>query len=304
MRTSSYIVALAATLLLSGCGSDNSDNSTPSNTNTPSVSTPSEDTNTTPVVSMPSEDTNTTTMVSTSAQKLARTALVTTTPILTDRNIAAMIHASTSLTAPQLRVLYSTSKECSTDGTRDVVLETTSTATITYHDCDMGDGVVINGGATLTDIVASGTTLSSATIKLDVTSTSNAITNVTDLTMDFVSNGSKEAYTTTMNGTISTTATSYSAEVQYTDYTVTSTASTVSIDGTVAINNTPDSCGSNGTYTIETVSPMSISDYGTITSGEMNINNNNYVFHSDDTVTIASGETIAQSELATCETEL
>ncbi len=279
MRTSSFIVALAATLLLSACGSDSSDNNTPANnTEIPDVATPSQDS--------------------------AKAILAAATPILTDRSITAAIDASTSLAAPQLRAFYSTTKECSSAGTMDLVLESTSTATITYHACDMGDGIVMDGGAALTNIVASGTTLSSATIKLDVTSTSNAITNVTDLTMDFVSNGSKEAHTTTMNGTINTTAASYSTEAQYTNYTVISTASTVSINGTVAINNTPDSCGSNGTYTIETVSPMSLSDYGTITSGEMNINNNNYVFHSDDTVTIASGESIAQSELATCSTGL
>ncbi len=283
MKTLSLALTLAATVLFTGCGSDSSENNSPAANNETSI-------------------------VSTPSQGSAKTTLAATSPILIDRSIISAINSTQSLSAvtnSKTREVITSSNDCYAGGTMDVVLESTSAAVINYNDCDMGEGAIQNGSVNLTDMVLSGSDISSATMKLHITTTSDTVESMTNITMAFVSNGAED-YTSTINGTIDTTESINSTHTQYTNYKITSTTSTIAIDGTITINNTPEVCGGNGSYTIETVSPMNISDYETITSGEININDYNYVFHSDNTVTITadtSSETFDQSELTTCNSD-
>ena len=289
MKISSLVLALVATVLFSACGGGGGSSD-----------------DVTPVTNEPAETGVTNT------QESARTTLVTAAPILTDTSVSSAINATSSAMAPQLRNIIATTltrdllsetRDCLVSGTMNFSLTSTSSASITYNNCDMGDGNVMNGNVTFNNMQLSGNDLTSATVTLDMTTTSNTDTNTIDATMDFESDSS-DGFITTMNGTIDTVASAYSTHASYTNYKVTTTASSTSIDGTVTISNTPNLCNGNGTYVITTTSAMTFSDYGTITSGEVNINGNNYVFHSNDTVTITaadgSSETVEQAELATC----
>jgi hypothetical protein len=262
-----------------------------------------------------SSDTPSNNAPATGSQDVAKKALTTTIPVLTDRTVATAVETTDALTAPQLRTIVrqtarmitrepTASRNCTTSGKIDLTLESASSLFVKYENCNMGDGVVINGTINVNDMVlSSGTELTSSKMLLQLTMVSSQITKTIDTTMDFKSNENSNDFTTTTNGIINTTATGYSMKATYSNYVEVFTETTSRINGTVAINNTPDDCGSNGTYTIQTVVAMTFSDSGAITSGEININNNNYVFHSDDTVTITVNgvsEIVDQSELSTC----
>ncbi len=288
MKILSLMLTMLATAFLTACGGGGS-------SDTPSNNTP------------------------TGSQEEAKKVLTTTIPVLTDRTVATAIETTDALTAPQLRTIvrqtarmvtresYTTSRACTASGKIDLALESASKASVTYQNCDIGDGIVINGTISLSDmVISSGTELSSSKMLLELTMVSDQITKTMDTAMDFKSNENSDDFTTTTNGTINTTAAGYSMKATYSNYVEVSTATTSRINGTVAINNTPDNCGSNGTYTIQTVLAMTFSDDGVITSGEININNNNYVFHSDDTITITVNgvsEVVNQSELSTCNSD-
>jgi hypothetical protein len=95
-----------------------------------------------------------------------------------------------------------------------------------------------------------------------------------------------------LNATTTMTAEGITARFVYSNYTLNITEASSTVNGTVLVDYTPDSC-SDGTYHIETVTPITTDGNANVTGGSIRVNGQLYTIHSNGTVTtVIGGETI------------
>ena len=91
---------------------------------------------------------------------------------------------------------------------------------------------------------------------------------------------------------------------EYTNYSLVASGDSMEINGTVLVNFTPDSCV-DGTYVIETISPLTTNSSGAITGGSIKVNGQLYTFNANGTLsTTIDGKTItveADQEIEFCD---
>ncbi len=95
-----------------------------------------------------------------------------------------------------------------------------------------------------------------------------------------------------LNATVEGTIDGKSVQFEYRNYALESSGNSMHMNGTIVVDYTPDSCV-DGTYTIETISPITTNASGAITGGSLKVNGQLYTFNANGTVsTTINGETI------------
>jgi hypothetical protein len=139
-------------------------------------------------------------------------------------------------------------------------------------------------------------TLDDFTVTVDGTSSSMTGT----ITID---SASAAELSMLIDATVESVVDGKSVQFEYKKYALVVKGHTIEINGGFSVDYTPDSC-IDGSYTIETVTPLTLTDSGDIVSGSMKINTQLYTFHADGTVsTTINGETIiidSSDELKMC----
>jgi len=131
--------------------------------------------------------------------------------------------------------------------------------------------------------------------------TTESYMNMTMNASTTVSGSGLSGYDITINGTMKKTESGASKEISFSNYHAQMSNNAASINGTITINNTPDICGSNGTYAISTTTPLTYDSSGEITGGTLVINGNTYTFNGDGTVTVNGTDTVNIEDLQACE---
>jgi hypothetical protein len=149
-----------------------------------------------------------------------------------------------------------------------------------------------NGGIRYTDVLATeSATVTYASLQLNGTHARDNGGTPGELPADVVDD--VEDNSITANGGVSLDAVLIDASINYTGFRLTQHETydydDYTIDGTVAINFTPDTC-TEGTYSFVTNVPVRENNFGTTIAGEMVINGNvTIVFNADGTVTVTVG---------------
>jgi len=170
--------------------------------------------------------------------------------------------------------------------------------TITFNQCATGTSTV-NG--TMNVVNATTTTPSYTFTNFTMTTPENTVFfNATITAATNLSESALESYDMTITGEMTVTKGSTVNRIVFTNYHASAQSNATRVDGTIEIDNTPEVCNSNGTYVIETVTPITYDNSGNITGGALTINGDVYTFHADGTVSV-NAETYSLDELqSTC----
>ncbi len=208
-------------------------------------------------------------------------------------------------TAPQLRseTRAAYNVDCQGGGTVAFASSSSTSFTLTFNQCVSG-GSTINGKMTMSNATTSGTNITGTYQFVNLTADYGGTSTYMNATVQIsaqMSGGTLTSYDMTLTGTIESTSNNETSSVTFTNYHTTMTNSnSISINGKVTVNNNPEVCNSNGTYTITTVTPITYNNQGDITGGQLTINGDTYTFNSNGTVTV-NGQTYDLDELeASC----
>lgn len=194
--------------------------------------------------------------------------------------------------APSLRIDYS-AYVCPNGGTADI-----SANGMSYSNCVNGN-IKQNGSITYTNVSATATSVS-GTYKFNnymvEVGDESSLMNATIALTATLSNYALSSYDATINGSFEYEEPGHTAQVTLSNYKVKFTNNTFTLSGTVTVNNNPDPCGTNGTYTFQTISPLTYGVDGRINGGTLRVGNTDYKFNSNGTVTV-DGQTYTLEEL-------
>lgn len=268
MKFSSFLIASAATIVLTACGGGSSSSGNNAN--------PTSD------ISKPTAITN---------NSEAESALYAAQTLMGNNSATGIFNSfSNTSSAPKLRQVVN----CNS-GSMNINATSQTDVSALFSNCSNEPGTVLNGEFSMkanSDSTSGTFTLKNFTMKSPEGSYSF------NLTMLYSSsNGSNTDLT--LDGSGSLNQNGNKASFIYDNLKVSSGSNGTTINGTIGVDYTPDLCG-EGTYAIKTIHPL----YGTttITSGELEINGANYVYHADGTVTITvngTSTTIDQNALNT-----
>lgn len=180
---------------------------------------------------------------------------------------------------------------------------TTADVTITYDKCDYGNGETIDGTLAVLGLDLVNTNYN-ATIQFQNFTITAPGEGTFTYNLDIAIAVNNDVYTMLLDGTMTYDGTDVSGSYTYSNLEIVQdyNANTVTINGGLAFDTTPDSCG-EGTYNITTTEPLVYNMMtGYYTDGTMVIDGVTYEFNSNETVTItdANGSvTKHQSELTT-----
>lgn len=189
--------------------------------------------------------------------------------------------------------LATQTQECPYGGSFTIDGTSETSFTGTYSNCDLGYGMVIDGG-----VKVSGDTLTFSNLTMSDGAGMSMKLNISIVDVNHAGTD------VTMNGTIAMTDSTGSASLGYQNYKyVARTNGDFAVNGDISINSTIYPCN-NGTFAISTIVDLTPDLSGTISSGTIKVNGVTFQFINSTqvTVTFADGtsETVTQGLDAIC----
>lgn len=164
-----------------------------------------------------------------------------------------------------------------------------SGSTLSYSQCK-NEGTTMNGSMT-TD--GSGNTQFSG-FSIDDGATYTYI----NASLSTSGTPSSTSYDVTVGGTFEFSENGETVRLVFTNYHATRSGNQFTVNGTVSIQNDPDTCDANGDYVVQTIDPLTVDGSGNVT-GTIKVNNDTIVYNGDGTATV-NGQKVSLDDLETC----